>query len=188
MSAADTSDERVRVFVQADDGRAFVAVFERLEAGAGDPLDMAGVELPQQLARRVAALTCLADDDLQDVVDTLSAYSDETEWQAIVRVLTAADEALPGIGQMVEKSNGGRLVRRCRESAARLASVPHAKTDELEALAKAALEELRHRGLALAIEGDRAHIADALNACERLAASARAVEQIARAAPANEGG
>lgn len=64
--------------------------------------------------------------------------------------------------------------------------VSPAKIDELEALAKAALEELRNRGLALAIPGDRAHIADALNATERLAASARAVEQIARAKPAND--
>lgn len=66
--------------------------------------------------------------------------------------------------------------------------VSPASTDELEALAKAALEELRNRGTSLAIPGDRAHIADALNACERLAASARAVEQIARAKPANDNG
>jgi hypothetical protein len=58
--------------------------------------------------------------------------------------------------------------------------------DELEAVAKAALEELRHRGVALSIEGDRAHISDALNACERLAASARAVELIARGELAND--
>jgi len=64
--------------------------------------------------------------------------------------------------------------------------IANSPTDELEALAKAALEELRHRGTALAIPGDRAHIADALNACERLAASARAVEQIARVKPAND--
>ena len=76
-------------------------------------------------------------------------------------------------------------------SAAELADVARetvadAQTDELEALAKAALEELRTRGVALSIEGDRAHIADALNATERLAASARAVEQIARAKPASD--
>ena len=76
-------------------------------------------------------------------------------------------------------------------SAAELADVARetvaaAQTDELEALAKAALDELRNRGRNLGIEIERDQHANALSVVERLAASARAVEQIARAKPASD--
>ena len=59
-------------------------------------------------------------------------------------------------------------------------------TSQLEALAKAALDELRNRGrsLGLEVEGDLHETA--LRATERLAASASAVELIARGKPAND--
>lgn len=76
-------------------------------------------------------------------------------------------------------------------SAAELADVARetvadAQTDELEALAKAALDELRNRGRSLGIEVDQDLHATGLRAIEKLAASARAVEQIARAKPASD--
>jgi len=61
-------------------------------------------------------------------------------------------------------------------------------TNDLEAIAKAALDELRERGRALGIETERDQHANALCVIERLAASARAVAQIAQATSANEDG
>lgn len=58
--------------------------------------------------------------------------------------------------------------------------------DELETWAKACIEELRERGRALGIEGDRAHHADALRAVESLASSARTVELLLKGKPAND--
>lgn len=58
--------------------------------------------------------------------------------------------------------------------------------NELETWAKAVINELRTRGLAVGIEGDRAHHADALRAVESLASSARVAELIQRAEPAND--
>ena len=60
------------------------------------------------------------------------------------------------------------------------------ETDKLEALAKVALDELRNRGRDLGIEVDQDLHATGLRAIEKLAASARAVEQIARAKPASD--
>lgn len=59
-------------------------------------------------------------------------------------------------------------------------------TSQLEALAKAALDELRNRGRSLAVEADRDVHATALRTVERLAASARAIELIAKGTPAND--
>lgn len=59
-------------------------------------------------------------------------------------------------------------------------------TDVLEATARACLDELRNRGAALQIEGDRNHHADALRSVESLASSARTVELLLRGKPAND--
>lgn len=61
-------------------------------------------------------------------------------------------------------------------------------TDALEQVGRAAANELRNRGRSLGIEGDSAHHGDALRAIESLAGSARTVEQLANAEPANDGG
>lgn len=58
--------------------------------------------------------------------------------------------------------------------------------DYLEALAQACVDEPRERGRPLGIEGDGAHHHDALRSLESLATSARTVESIASAKPAND--
>lgn len=63
-----------------------------------------------------------------------------------------------------------------------------ATTDNLEWCARRVVDELRNRGRSLGIEGDSAHHGDALRAIESLAGSARTVEQLANAEPANDGG
>lgn len=59
---------------------------------------------------------------------------------------------------------------------------------ELEALARAAVDELRNRGRALAIVGDQAHHHDALTAIESLAVSARTVASLRATRPDNDPG
>lgn len=58
--------------------------------------------------------------------------------------------------------------------------------DELVAVAKAALDELRERGRPLRLEGDAAHHSDGLRCVESLASSARIAAQIAAADAAND--
>lgn len=59
-------------------------------------------------------------------------------------------------------------------------------TSSIEAIAQACADELRERGRALGIEGDAAHHHDALTSIEQLAGSARTVESIRAARPAND--
>lgn len=59
-------------------------------------------------------------------------------------------------------------------------------TSSIEAIAQACADELRERGRPLGIEGDGAHHHDALRSLECLATSARTVEAIASAKPAND--
>lgn len=66
------------------------------------------------------------------------------------------------------------------------AEVASLATDQLEAIAKSALDELRNRGRALGLEVEGDLHETALRATERLAASARAIELIAKGTPAND--
>lgn len=59
-------------------------------------------------------------------------------------------------------------------------------TDFVEAIALALVDVLRERGRSLGIEGDGAHHHDALRSIESLATSARTVESIRAAKPAND--
>lgn len=59
-------------------------------------------------------------------------------------------------------------------------------TDFIEAIALALADILRERGRALGIEGDAAHHHDALRSLECLATSARTVEAIRAAKPADD--
>lgn len=59
-------------------------------------------------------------------------------------------------------------------------------TQQLARIATACIDELRERGRALGLEGDRHHHGDALRAVESLAGSAR--EAFERAKPANDNG
>ena len=59
-------------------------------------------------------------------------------------------------------------------------------TSVLAAMARECLDELRNRGRDLGIEADQDLHATGLRVVERLTASARAVEQIARAKPVND--
>lgn len=61
-------------------------------------------------------------------------------------------------------------------------------TSALEAMARECIDELRNRGRALGIEADQDLHSTGLRVVEKLATSASAVEQIARATLANEDG
>lgn len=65
-------------------------------------------------------------------------------------------------------------------------SCSRSSTAALEDMARACIDELRNRGRSLAVEADRDVHATALRTVERLAASASAVELIARGKPAND--
>lgn len=65
-------------------------------------------------------------------------------------------------------------------------ALANAGTNALEAYARIVIDELRERGRPLGIEGDAAHHHDALRSLECLATSARTVEAIASAKPAND--
>jgi len=59
-------------------------------------------------------------------------------------------------------------------------------TEFVEAIALGMVDVLRERGRSLGIEGDGAHHHDALRSIESLASSARTVESIRAAKPAND--
>ena len=65
-------------------------------------------------------------------------------------------------------------------------AVARMSTQQLALVAAACIDELRERGRALGLEGDRHHHGDALRAVESLAGSAR--EAFERAKPANDNG